>query len=169
MSASLAVGAVVPNDPLDALTAQDRDTLARAVAVSFGTRVGELATAVDRRWWRILLTDEFDAWLIDWPPGTGVERHDHTGSEASLHLIRGELTELTFEPGRTRTTSLRPRQVHHVAAATSHAIHNRTIRPATSVHVYSPPLRSMGIYGTDGVPDVRPVDSDPTIWTTSLP
>ncbi len=37
-----------------------------------------------------------------------------------------------------------------------HAISNLGTRPATSVHVYSPPLRSMAFYDTDGRGDLVP-------------
>jgi hypothetical protein len=61
--------------------------------------------AMARSWVRLCATDEFDAWLISWPPGGAVEFHDHGSSAGAFVVVRGSLVEV--EPGRRGTTRRR--------------------------------------------------------------
>jgi predicted metal-dependent enzyme (double-stranded beta helix superfamily) len=100
---------------------------------------------------RVLVTDAYDAWLLRWPPGTRVAPHDHGGSAGAFAVVAGELTELrwhgalrsarTVEPGQVVTID--PDVVHDVVATGPDA--------AYSLHVYAPPLSSMGFYDSAGV------------------
>ena len=113
----------------------------------------EMATAappLQRQYALLLSTDTYDAWLIYWPPGTGLDAHDHGGSAGAFAVVSGTLEEWTVRGGVN--------VVRRVAAGESvcfgrghvHAVANRTDAGATSVHVYAPPLRSMGFYKRDG-------------------
>jgi hypothetical protein len=112
------------------------------------------ATAAHRggraRWWTPLgATSRWDAWLEGWPPGDAIELHDHGGSTAVVQVLAGRLLETWLDGGgglrRRRleagSSVWLPRQ--HV-----HDLVNVDPIPALSVHVYSPPLRTMTWYTT---------------------
>jgi predicted metal-dependent enzyme (double-stranded beta helix superfamily) len=79
-----------------------------------------------------------------------VELHDHGPSVGVVAVTDGNLTELHLEArtGRPRLASrqLEAGSVHVVPVGSVHDIVNRATGPATSVHVYSPPLSSMTHY-----------------------
>jgi hypothetical protein len=120
-----------------------------------------------RRWWRLLATDQFDAWLIDWPTGEAVEPHDHGGSAGAFTVITGQLTELVITGATTTTTALTAGSTRPVDRHTVHDVVNRSDAPATSVHVYSPPLSSMMFYDPTGTPcRFERVDPETPVWST---
>jgi quercetin dioxygenase-like cupin family protein len=163
--------AAVPTiGPVEVLDVVERDAIAIGLAAGLRRSVDELADGVVRRWWRLVATETFDAWLIDWPEGTSVPRHDHDGAAASLCVVRGRLVETRFGPTGATFHTLQPGEVRRVAADASHEIANVATDPATSVHVYSPPLTAMGFYDPDGGP-VRHdrVDPAPALWSVELP
>lgn len=126
------------------------------------------APADDRRtWWRLLATDDFDAWLISWPTGGAVTPHDHGGSAGAFAVVSGELTEVTFEAGTERRRRIGPGSARRVGAATVHDVVNDGREHAVSVHVYSPPLATMAFYDGAGVAAIRAetVDQEPAIWS----
>ena len=116
-----------------------------------------------RRYRRLLSTDQYDAWLISWPPGTGLDLHDHGGSAGAFTVVDGTLHE-TVASGSTLTTHrLTAGETARFGVDHVHAVINQGDRTATSVHVYSPPLQSMDFYehGTAGVVSVH---HDPGDW-----
>ena len=100
----------------------------------------------------LVSTDVYDAWLIYWPPGTGLEPHDHGGSSGAFAVVTGILDEDSVVDGGTATTRVGAGNSVSFDASHVHAVVNRGDRPVTSVHVYSPPLRTMGYFqrGDDG-------------------
>lgn len=109
----------------------------------------ELATgrSPDRREYELILsTDLYDAWLIHWPVGTGLDAHDHGGSTGAFAVVAGVLDEDTIDAGVTITRRVVAGSAVHFDGDHVHAVVNRGDVGATSVHVYSPPLRSMGFY-----------------------
>ncbi len=106
------------------------------------------------RWYVPLLTgDDFEAWLLGWPPGEGLELHDHGPSSGALVVVAGTLVETYIEasdwvrPGgrlhhrrlpEGTLVSFGPDHIHDVANGGDHQ--------ALSIHVYSPRLRSMTFY-----------------------
>lgn len=99
---------------------------------------------------RLLLTPEYDAWLLRWPPGTRVTPHDHGDSVGAFCVVEGELYEQRWPwgPGDLvrrvsagETVTLPRGVVHDVIAGAELAL---------SVHVYSPPLADMGFYDDGG-------------------
>jgi len=101
---------------------------------------------------RLLGTDRYEAWVIGWTPGQSVELHDHGDALGALVVTDGELVEITgrFHPRRRvlATGTARVMGPGHV-----HDVLNVGPAPATSVHVYSPPLRTMTFYDpVDGHP-----------------
>src|ERR1700704_4464507 len=51
-----------------------------------------------RRWYAPLVEEEdFEAWLLGWPVGQGIELHDHGSSSGALVVVEGTLTETYVE------------------------------------------------------------------------
>ncbi len=135
--------------------------LAAAVAVAPPSGGG-----IERRWWRLLASDSYDAWLIEWPPDRAVEPHDHGGSHGAFAVAAGELAELTFEAGGITTTSLAAGASSQVHAHVVHDVVNQAADTALSVHVYAPPLSSMLFYDAAGVPcRAERVDPERPLWS----
>ena len=112
------------------------------------------------RWFRRLsVTDDYDVWLIGWYGRQGVDLHDHGGSAGGFVVLEGELLETSMR--REQAGALRER---HVQAGTAtafgpghvHWVVNPSPQPATSVHVYSPPLSTMQFFDYDAPGEVVP-------------
>ncbi|MFZ4518331.1 MAG: cysteine dioxygenase [Microthrixaceae bacterium] len=99
----------------------------------------------ERRPARLIATDHYEVWVIGWWPGQSVQPHDHGGSVGVLTVVEGELTELEGPTGTT-IRRLPAGSVQEVPADTVHDVLNASDAPATSIHVYSPPLRTMTFY-----------------------
>jgi hypothetical protein len=90
-----------------------------------------------------------EAWLNLWwqPRDTGY--HDHDGSCVGVYVIEGRARNEPLMFGQ-------PRRVHEYEPGDGFAfpgdgIHRMEHEPgAVTIHVYSPPLRSIGHYETDG-------------------
>ena len=125
------------------------------VLVAIATGLAEVSTPWDlrpgdapdaRHYERILATETYDAWLIFWPASARLDLHDHGGSAGALAVVDGALDETTLvDAGRVEhrltrggVASFGPSRIHGVA--------NNTEFPATSVHVYSPPISAMRYY-----------------------
>ena len=104
----------------------------------------------DRRPVRLLATDHYEAWVIGWTQGQGVELHDHGDSVGTLTVIEGRLDELVLDHGGLRRRPLVAGSTATLPAGLVHDVVAPRTAPATSLHVYSPPLRSMTFYAADG-------------------
>lgn len=96
---------------------------------------------------RLLATDAYEVWVIGWTQGQGVDMHDHGGSAGVLAIAEGALSERRpgHAPARLAAGS------HHLLDRTVvHEVVNVEEAPATSIHVYSPPLVAMGYYDEHG-------------------
>jgi len=101
---------------------------------------------------RLLGSDRYEAWVIGWNPGQSVELHDHGESLGALVVTEGELVEVTGR-ARPRRSVLAPGAARVMGPGHVHDVLNLGPEPATSVHVYSPPLRTMTFYDpVDGHP-----------------
>lgn len=98
---------------------------------------------------RIDVGPGIDAWVISWAGAdhdTGF--HDHDVSNAAVAVVEGSIIEdvpvVTGSIGRT----LNAGEVVSFDASHVHRMRHPggTAAPAVSIHVYSPPLRSMGTY-----------------------
>jgi predicted metal-dependent enzyme (double-stranded beta helix superfamily) len=115
-----------------------------AVAAPWELGAGE---SPDQRQHQLLLaTEAYDAWLIHWPPGTGLGAHDHGGSAGAFAVVSGSLEERTIAGRGTRVRRVTAGRSVSFDAGHVHAVANPSDVAATSVHVYSPPLRAMGFY-----------------------
>ncbi|HEY6531445.1 MAG TPA: cysteine dioxygenase family protein [Acidimicrobiales bacterium] len=101
----------------------------------------------DRRPVRLLATDAYEVWVIGWTEGQGVDMHDHAGSAGVLVVADGALTER--RPG-FETERLGAGAVQRLDRTVVHEVANVEVNPATSIHVYSPPLLAMGYYDEHG-------------------
>ncbi len=126
-------------------------TLAAGLAhLAVPWELGSDTVPAERRYARLLSTPAFEAWLICWPQGASLELHDHGPSAGALAVVAGTLEE-TFV-GRTgpRTRRVGAAQVLSFGRGHVHDVANRERVPATSVHVYSPPLSTMTFYDVTG-------------------
>jgi hypothetical protein len=131
----------LPVDSLDLVLLEDI-----AAGLSRSVSPDLLPTGPGRRWARLLATRSYDAWLIGWPPGTGLPLHDHGRSIGALRVVHGTLGERRLH--RTSPTPMVSRRITagdgaSFGAGHVHAVHNLSRTPALSVHVYSPPLTAM--------------------------
>ena len=106
----------------------------------------------DRRPVRLLATEHYEAWVIGWTTGQGVELHDHGDSVGSLTVVEGELAELVLTRAALRRRTLGAGSTVTLPARLVHDVVAPGPASATSVHVYSPPLRHMTFYAPDGRP-----------------
>lgn len=100
---------------------------------------------------------DWEALLLCWLPGHHTAIHDHGGSQGVAYNIMGTLHEVRYDwdgPGS---------DLRHVACTdvtvggyglelsrTIHEVANETAFPAASLHLYSPPLTTLGAYDLVG-------------------
>ena len=124
----------------------------------------------DRRFFaRLLETDAYAAWVIGWAPGQGVGLHDHGGSAGAVVVVDGRLVESEVVPGAgVRHRTVGTGESFAFGAGHVHGVANFDDRPATSIHVYSPPLRAMTYFGSDDG-DPAPTRIEPVTSSASHP
>ena len=139
-------------------------------AVSIPWEIATGTTPTERRYELLLATEQYDAWLIHWPAGTGLEAHDHGGSIGAFAVVDGTLDEDVVADGVTSTRRFAAGDTATFDGDHVHAVVNRSGAGATSVHVYSPPLQTMGFYrrisiGTNrrSTGSNRSTPADPTV------
>ena len=145
------------NESLDCDLLQDiAEGLARSVSAD------HLPVGSERRWVRLLGTRSYDAWLIGWPPGTGLDLHDHGESSAALYVVSGVLDEQHLAagaPGGVVTRRLGAGDTLAFTSAHVHAMYNSSDVDAMSVHVYSPPLATMTFFEQGAGSQLLPLDA----------
>jgi quercetin dioxygenase-like cupin family protein len=99
-----------------------------------------------RRPVRLLATEAYEVWVIGWTSGQHVRPHDHGGSAAAVLVTEGELVEVNLLGNRRR---LAPGNLLRLGPGVIHDVLNQGDEPATSIHVYSPPLSQMTYYDPD--------------------
>jgi len=96
---------------------------------------------------RLIATERYEVWVIGWTTGQHVQVHDHGPSAGAVAVTEGELTEvLPRRVGGAVERTLETGRLRHLAVGTVHDVVNRAAAPATSLHVYSPPLTTMTYY-----------------------
>src|SRR4051794_21898118 len=74
---------------------------------------------------RLIGTDAWEAWVLGWAAGHGVELHDHGGSAGAFTVVEGTLVELLApSPSRVVRHEHRPGAVIAVGADTVHHVVN---------------------------------------------
>ena len=99
---------------------------------------------------RLLATPAYEVWLLGWAPGQSVGLHDHGGANGAFVVVDGTLTETSFDGTGPVDETRRAGDFGRIPAGTLHDVANRSAHDATSIHVYSHPLRAMGFYHPDG-------------------
>jgi len=106
------------------------------------------------RWFVPLMEeDDFEAWLLGWPVGEGIDLHDHGSSSGAVVVVAGTLLETSIEAsewlrpgGRLRHRRLPVGALISFGPDHIHDVVNAGAGQALSIHVYAPRLRSMTFY-----------------------
>jgi quercetin dioxygenase-like cupin family protein len=156
------------------LSDAERTEVCRGLAATVGSE--RLRNLEERSWEVIGRTDEYEAWLIGWPPGGRVRFHDHGRSGGSVLVLEGSLLELTpvvrrhevlrLERHRYTTGGLLEFGPGHV-----HDLVNDGDAFAVSLHVYSPRLESMTYFdlGPRGIVERETRGPVEEAWMDHLP
>ncbi|MEY2462878.1 MAG: hypothetical protein QOH64_1016 [Acidimicrobiaceae bacterium] len=104
------------------------------------------AELTDRSSVRLLATERYEAWLLQWDVGHGVELHDHGGAAGALVVVEGRLVEVDGVVGCPRRRVISAGSTRSFGPELIHDVLNVGPGRATSIHVYSPPLSSMTFY-----------------------
>ncbi len=102
----------------------------------------------DHRAVRLLATETYEAWVICWADDEVVDLHDHGDAAGAVVVVEGELAEVVAS-GRRRI--LGRGSVAHLPVGVPHDLVATTSAPTTSIHVYSPPLDTLGRYDDAGI------------------
>jgi len=132
------------------------------VTLPWELRTGDVPA--ERRYERVLSTVAYDAWVTYWPAGIELDLHDHGGSSGAFSVVAGRLDEDSVVDGQRHTVQLAAGETVEFGPGHVHAVSNRTLGPATSVHVYSPPLTAMSYYDTEGTGALCVVGEDVGPW-----
>jgi len=108
----------------------------------------------------ILFWDHWEVMLIAWESGQITPIHDHRGVLGGMAILSGSLEEERFTTPRLvpelADTRLRPEgDLSETGPTVLHRLITRSPR-AVSLHIYRPPLRTMGIWDASGLTEIRP-------------
>jgi hypothetical protein len=108
----------------------------------------------------ILLWEDWEVMLIAWESGQVTPIHDHRGVIGGMAILSGALEEERFETPQNRPElydsrvrqegdlcDIGPTVLHRLAPTTARAV---------SLHIYRPPLRTMGIWDAKGMISIMP-------------
>ena len=112
----------------------------------------------------IYLSDDWEIMLIAWDSGQRTPIHDHRGVLGSMAVFSGTLVEERFETPRGTPDLLeradRPTgDLCEIGPTILHRLAPRHGR-ALSLHIYRPPLRTMGIWEEHGMAGIRASEYD---------
>jgi mannose-6-phosphate isomerase-like protein (cupin superfamily) len=114
----------------------------------------EMARPTRRMWDLMVATEDFEAWVIGWPPGGAIELHDHGPAAGALVVARGDLLETAVRTGEgglhTDLTVVPSGGSITFGPGHIHDVTNIGTEPAVSVHVYAPRLTAMTTYDIAG-------------------
>jgi hypothetical protein len=132
---------VQPDRPL--WTPSQLRHLTRTLALDHAEQLRAMVRYTEpQRWWtRLALTRGVEVWLLSWLPGQGTKPHDHGGAAGSFTVLTGEVVEEHRYPGaEIGVRGLRAGQGLGFGGDRAHVVRNAGVRPAATVHAYSPPL-----------------------------
>jgi hypothetical protein len=141
---------LAPHSPDATLTPADLLHIVRALADQRDRWLALVEHHPDERWFaRVAAEHDYDVWLIGWDSFQGVDLHDHGGAAGVLYVVEGTLQETSASrtrPPRATEQTLTAGTARAFGADHVHRVVNPTAGPATSLHVYAPPLVSMDFY-----------------------
>jgi hypothetical protein len=124
--------------------------LARQYSTSLSPVRLASAPGGDRSYALLEHNDVFEAWVIKWPTGGHLDLHDHGLSAGAFWVIDGYLEECALTANGTMTVRrVGANRGRAFSEGVVHDVINPGSRPATSVHVYSPPLSTMTFFRWD--------------------
>lgn len=98
----------------------------------------------------MVVSEDFEAWVVAWPPGGVIELHDHGEAIGAVVVAKGELVATSVsgvgDVFETDAAVLGTGSSMSFGAGHAHDIRNVTADPAISVHVYAPRLTSATFY-----------------------
>lgn len=110
--------------------------------------------ADERFYVRLRRDHHLEAWLLCWMPSQDTGLHDHDLSSGAVHVVQGRICEDRMRLGSTQLDSdeYAAGESFRFDASRIHNVRHAGDGPATSLHLYSPPLWRMGYYetGPDG-------------------
>jgi hypothetical protein len=149
--------AALATAPRPLTPAECADRARRAALVIDRSRVNREGDGEALLLWR---SESSEAWLNLWwaPRDTGY--HDHDGSCVGVHVIDGVARNEALMFGQERR--VREYRAGDSFSFPNHGIHRMEHAPgAITIHVYSPPIRSLGHYDlVDGMLQRTPGDPD---------
>lgn len=108
----------------------------------------------------ILFWEDWEVMLIGWQSGQITPIHDHRGVLGGMVILSGTLAEERFvTPAMVPElcdSRVRPEgDLSETGPTVLHRLITRSPR-AVSLHIYRPPLRTMGIWDEKGLQEIRP-------------
>ena len=124
-------------------------TMAEGLASVVTAESVPLLPGASRSFAQLLATADCEVWLIAWAAAGALEFHDHGGSSGALCVVEGQLLETytdLVDRHPLRSVTVGPGRPMVLPATRVHEVCNPGPAPALSVHVYSPPLRTMTFF-----------------------
>lgn len=108
----------------------------------------------------ILFWDDWEVMLISWQHGQITPIHDHRGVMGGMAILTGSLLEERFTTPELRPSladsRTRPEgDLSDIGPTVLHRLTPTSAR-AVSLHIYRPPLRTMGIWDAGGLVSIMP-------------
>lgn len=103
----------------------------------------------------IVRTQAFELLALCWLPGQQTIIHDHGGSVGAARVYRGNLTSRLFaapdgQPARLASADVvGPGEIAAVDRPDIHQLANPGPDELVTIHIYSPPLTTVGVYSID--------------------
>ena len=134
--------------PPGVLTGEELVEFAAALATTGRPRSRPLHVRGGGRPYRLVWSDaNVNAWLIAWYDDADTGFHDHDASAAGIVVIDGAVLEDRLALDGPPITRRYERGESFLLPATAiHRVRHGGRRPALTIHAYSPPLRTQGVY-----------------------
>jgi predicted metal-dependent enzyme (double-stranded beta helix superfamily) len=128
--------------------------------------------SVRRHYEEIFSNTYVTAWLICWMEDHDTGFHDHDISDGAVAVVSGCVREERLSIDGSRSDKLvRAGESFSFSAADIHRVRHAGASPAVTLHVYSPPLLSMGAYvvSEDGRLERRTIASSEELKPLEVP
>jgi quercetin dioxygenase-like cupin family protein len=99
----------------------------------------------EREFFLLQQNEDYQLWLISWPPGSSTGWHDHGSAAGAYTVLTGSLVEQQFDGG-LQLADVGPGDARAYAAGLVHNVQNRSGESVLSLHAYSPRLDAMNRY-----------------------
>jgi cysteine dioxygenase len=111
----------------------------------------------------VLFLDDWEVMIIGWESGQVTPIHDHRGVLGGMAVLSGSLLEERFTTPDNKPYLVDSRRrpegdLCEIGPTTLHRLIPKS--RAVSLHIYRPPLRTMGIWGDTGMTEIRPSEFD---------